>query len=111
MNEMLIGIIVNLGMIIFSGIGFWLVFLRKLITREEAQTLIANNLINRPEIMSIIEQSNIVIKAELEHIKEFYRTLTVALEKNTTAVEKSKDAINELRVEIAKNAPGPTQHA
>lgn len=82
-------------MIIVAMIGFWLGVARRFVTREEVASLLADNIINRPEIADMIDQRNQLIEAEIQHLIEAKKELAVSLKENT-------EAINELKIELIR---------
>lgn len=80
-NDILKEVAVVLSTVIITMAGYWLMIGRELTTRADVSLMIT--------------ESQEVIKLEINHLSESRADLTRALEKNT-------DAINDLRIAIAK---------
>lgn len=95
LNDFWFSIIGSLIMIVVAMLGFWLTIARSFVTRDEVASLLADNIINRPEISDMIDQRNQLIEAEIQHLIEAKKELSTSLKENT-------EAINELKIQLIR---------
>lgn len=92
-DDVLLSAVGGLVMTVLSMTGFWLMIGRNFVTRSECQNMIADNIINRPEITEMIDMKTRILDIELKHLAEHRTELNVTMKEMIKSIDELKIAI------------------